>query len=103
MSGHGGGGDMNGRRRSQQCSVGLLLEIAIGALHVAVGEGVVVRPVEPDGIGSCYHAAIGNARIAAEKKDAVGGSVQRLIRPCLSSLIGGLVVGEDNAALLNDG
>src|ERR1700685_3194042 len=99
MSGHGSGGDVNRRRRSQQCSVGLLFEIAIGALYVAFGEGVVVRPVEADGIGGRYHAAIGNARTATQKKSAVGGSVKRLIRPCLSSLIGRLVIGVDNASL----
>ena len=100
---HAVSGDMNRRRRGQQGAVRLLLQFAVGALDVALGEGVAGGAVDADGVGGSRHAAVGHARIAGEHEHLVGGRVAGGVCPGLHALVGILAIGVGDVALLGDG
>ena len=103
VCGHGGSGHVDRRRGGQQGAVGLLLEIAVGAFDVSLGEGVIGDAIDANGVGRCHHAAIGNAGAAGEQQNAVGRGVESFVRPGLRAFFWWLAVGVDDGSLLNDG
>ena len=98
MGGHGSRGHMDRIGGSQKGAAGLRFQVAVGALDVAVGEGVAGCPVHAHAPRRGGHASIDDSGGNAENQDLVGGSVGGTSTPGLTLAI---LVG--NASLLHDG
>ena len=81
MSRHGAGGDVDRIRRRQQGPVGLRFQVAVGALDVAVGEGVTGGSIQAHAPAGGGHAAIDHPRRTVQHQHLVGGSVNRTVAP----------------------
>jgi len=89
VRGHFGRSHMDWRSGREQRTVRLFFKVAVSALDVGLGEGVVGDAIDANCFGGCSHAAIGNARTSGEQQDAVGRGVKRIVRPSLRAFVGG--------------
>src|SRR5215469_11675877 len=94
---------MNRRRRGEQGPIRIFLYIAVGTLHIAIGQGVAVGAIDANRIGSGCHTSIGYARATDKNKHLIRGSVSRRVCPSLHSFVGSQIVGIREMTGLNDG
>ena len=97
MGRHGAGGHVNGVGRSQKGAIRLRFQVAVGALHVAFGEGVPGRAIQAHGAAGSGHASVDDAGRAGQNQHLVGRSVDGVVAPGFA-----IAVRVGNASLLHD-
>src|SRR5580704_5211172 len=97
MTCHASGSDVDRRRRGQERSVRLLLQLTVSAPDITFGKGIPRGTIHTHSVRGGGRAAIDYTGRAGEEQHLVGRSVASAVRPGFA-----LIIDVEDASLLHD-